>query len=60
MHRLLPLVNTLMGLEVNPIPVKTAAAVMGRCADEFRLPLTSLGAASRAKLETVLREYDLV
>ncbi|HJQ85567.1 MAG TPA: 4-hydroxy-tetrahydrodipicolinate synthase [Candidatus Binatia bacterium] len=60
MHRLLPLVNTLMSLEVNPIPVKTALAMMGRCAEEFRLPLTCLGAPGRAKLEAVLREYDLV
>ncbi len=60
MHRLLPLVNALMGLEVNPIPVKTALALMGRCAEEFRLPLTCMNAAGRAKLEGVLREYDLV
>src|SRR5215510_3297897 len=33
MHRLLPLVNALMGLEVNPIPVKTAVAMMGRCTE---------------------------
>jgi len=60
MHRLLPLVNALMGLEVNPIPVKTALALMGRCAEEFRLPLTCMSAAARTKLEAVLREYDLV
>jgi 4-hydroxy-tetrahydrodipicolinate synthase len=60
MHRLLPLVNTLMGLEVNPIPVKTALALMGKCAEEFRLPLTCMSAGSRARLEKVLREYDLV
>src|SRR5262245_41523711 len=60
MHRLLPLVNALMSLEVNPIPVKTAVAMMGRCAEEFRLPLTCMGAATRGKLEAVLREYDLV
>jgi len=60
MHRLLPLVNALMGLEVNPIPVKTAVAMMGRCAEEFRLPLTCMGTASRTKLEAVLREHDLV
>jgi 4-hydroxy-tetrahydrodipicolinate synthase len=60
MHRLLPLVNALMGLEVNPIPVKTALAMMGRCAEEFRLPLTCMSAAGRMKLEAVLREYDLV
>ena len=60
MHRLLPLVDALMGLEVNPIPVKTALAIMGRCAEEFRLPLTCMGASARSRLEKVLREYDLV
>jgi 4-hydroxy-tetrahydrodipicolinate synthase len=59
MHRLLPLVRAL-GLEVNPIPVKTALALMGKCAEEFRLPLTCMSAPNRARLETVLREYDLV
>lgn len=59
MHRLLPLVRAL-GLEVNPIPVKTALAMMGKCAEEFRLPLTCMTAPARAKLESVLREYDLV
>jgi len=59
MHRLLPLVQA-MGLEVNPIPVKTALALMGRCAEEFRLPLTCMSAPARQKLEGVLREYDLV
>src|SRR5207249_44896 len=58
-HRLLPLM-TAMTLEVNPIPVKTALALMGRCADEFRLPLTPMSAPARAKLEAVLREYELV
>ena len=58
MHRLLPLI-TAMSLEVNPIPVKTALAIMGRCAEEFRLPLTCMSAPARAKLETVLGEYDL-
>jgi 4-hydroxy-tetrahydrodipicolinate synthase len=58
MHRLLPLVSA-MTLEVNPIPVKTALALMGRCAEEFRLPLTCIGASARAKLQGVLGEYDL-
>jgi len=58
-HRLLPLMQA-MTLEVNPIPVKTALALMGRCADEFRLPLTPMSAPARAKLEAVLREYELV
>ncbi|MFN8545001.1 MAG: 4-hydroxy-tetrahydrodipicolinate synthase [Candidatus Binatia bacterium] len=59
MHRLLPLMQALF-LEVNPIPVKTALALMGKCAEEFRLPLTCMNAANRARLEQVLREYDLV
>ena len=58
-YRLLPLMRA-MGLEVNPIPVKTALAIMGRCADEFRLPLTQATSATRAALEPVLREYGLV
>ena len=59
MAHLLPLIRA-MGLEVNPIPVKTAFALMGRCADEFRLPLTQATTATRAALEPVLREYGLV
>jgi 4-hydroxy-tetrahydrodipicolinate synthase len=59
MHRLLPLVRAL-GLEVNPIPVKTALAMMNKCAEEFRLPLTCMTAANRSALERVLKEYDLV
>jgi len=40
--------------------VKTALALMGRCAEEFRLPLTPISPPARAKLEKVLREYELV
>jgi 4-hydroxy-tetrahydrodipicolinate synthase len=59
MYHLLPLIRA-MSLEVNPIPVKTALVMMGRCADEFRLPLTQATAATRAALEPVLRGYGLV
>ena len=58
-HRLLPLMIALT-LEVNPIPVKTALAMMGQCADEFRLPLTPMSPGARVRLEDVLREYELV
>jgi 4-hydroxy-tetrahydrodipicolinate synthase len=59
MYHLLPLIRA-MSLEVNPIPVKTALAMMGRCADEFRLPLTQATGVTRAALEPVLRGYGLV
>src|SRR5262245_30146810 len=38
---LMPLFRDLF-LEINPIPVKTALAIMGRCSDELRLPLTPM------------------
>jgi 4-hydroxy-tetrahydrodipicolinate synthase len=56
---LMPLFRHLF-LEVNPIPVKTALAIMGRCSDEIRLPLTPMTARNRALLETTLREQRLV
>jgi 4-hydroxy-tetrahydrodipicolinate synthase len=59
MARLMGLVRV-MSLEVNPLPVKTALALMGACAEEFRLPLTPMASANRTKLEGVLREYGLV
>lgn len=58
-RRLLPLMHATT-LEVNPIPVKTALALMGKCAEEFRLPLTPMTSGTRAKLEATLREYRLV
>jgi 4-hydroxy-tetrahydrodipicolinate synthase len=61
MHELLPLVRALtMRFEVNPIPVKTAVALLGRCAEEFRMPLSCMGAANREQLAQVLREYALL
>ncbi len=60
-YDLLPVVRALNGrFEVNPIPVKTAVALMGRCSEEFRLPLTPMSADNRAQLEQVLREQRLV
>ena len=39
--RLLPFINSLF-LETNPIPVKAAMALMGKCEDELRLPLVPM------------------
>jgi 4-hydroxy-tetrahydrodipicolinate synthase len=58
MRNLLPLVNSLF-LEINPIPVKTAMAMMGHCTEELRLPLTPMSAPARERMAAVLREYDL-
>ena len=59
MAALLPLVEALF-LEVNPIPVKTALHLMGRCRDEFRLPLTPMTAPNRERMTAVLRDHGLV
>src|SRR5262249_11620111 len=48
LYDLLPLIRVLtMQFEVNPIPVKTAMALIGLCAEEFRLPLTPMAPANR-------------
>lgn len=43
-----------MFLETNPIPVKTAAGILGLCSPELRLPMCPMSEANRRKLEEVL------
>ena len=57
--RLLPLFRHLF-IEVNPIPIKAAMAMAGKCTDEMRLPLTPITEANRTVLHGVLRELGLV
>lgn len=57
--RLLKLANTLF-CEVNPIPAKTAMALMGFCSEEMRLPLCEMEEANKANLAAVMREYKLI
>ncbi len=47
-------------IETNPIPVKTALALMGKCREEFRLPMCPMSPANKEKLTAVLKEYNLV
>ena len=46
--------------EVNPIPVKTALALMGRCREILRLPLCEMEESNRERLRGVLAEYGLL
>ncbi|HEY5997496.1 MAG TPA: 4-hydroxy-tetrahydrodipicolinate synthase [Candidatus Deferrimicrobiaceae bacterium] len=57
--KLWPLFDVLF-VETNPIPVKTAVALMGLCAEEFRLPLCPMGADNKKKLAKVLSGLKLV
>jgi 4-hydroxy-tetrahydrodipicolinate synthase len=58
-YRLLPLGEGLF-VEANPIPVKTAMAMMGRIADEIRPPLYPLAPQHRDKLQAQLQELGLL
>jgi len=56
---LLDLINALF-CEVNPIPAKTALAMMGYCTEEMRLPLCEMEAATRARLTEALKKHNLI
>ncbi len=58
-YKLWPLFDVLF-VETNPIPVKTAVALMGLANEEFRLPLCPMGADNRKKLAKVLSGLKLV
>ncbi len=47
-------------MQVNPIPVKTAAAKMGLCQNEFRMPLCPMDAKDDEKLFALMREQGLI
>ncbi len=49
-----------MFIETNPIPVKTALALMGRISEEFRLPLCPMAEANKEKLKKALKDYGLL
>ncbi|HTY21446.1 MAG TPA: 4-hydroxy-tetrahydrodipicolinate synthase [Geobacteraceae bacterium] len=57
--KLLRIANA-MFIETNPVPVKTAVALMGKATDEVRLPLAPLSEANRAKLAGIMKEYGLI
>ena len=58
-HYELMKLNDIMFIETNPIPVKTALAIMGRIDNEFRAPLCAPSENNLAALQSVLAEYSL-
>ncbi len=52
-YQLLPLFRALF-VEVNPIPVKAAASLLGLCSDEMRLPLVPMSGENLHKLREVM------
>jgi 4-hydroxy-tetrahydrodipicolinate synthase len=57
--RLEPL-NAAMFIETNPIPAKTALAMMGKIKEEFRLPLCEMSRDNRDKLKSILKGMKLI
>ena len=55
----LRLINALF-CEVNPIPVKTAAALLGWCSEEMRLPLCEMEDSNKEKLLRELKSCGLL
>src|SRR5450631_111852 len=53
-------INNAMFVESNPVPVKTALGLMGKCSDEVRLPLCPMSDANKAKLIAIMNEYQLI
>lgn len=47
-------------IETNPIPVKSALALMGMMEEEYRLPLVPMSPQNREKLKSVLKELGKV
>jgi len=60
LHFKLEPLNAAMFIETNPIPVKTALALMGKIQEEFRLPLCEMAPANRDKLKAVLKDMKLI
>lgn len=60
LNRLLTPIFKVMFIESNPIPVKAALAMTGMIEEVYRLPLTPMSKANRAKLEEVLTEAGVL
>jgi len=58
-YKMLPLMRALF-LETNPIPVKYAASLMGKCTAELRMPLTTMSPGPAEKLRGVMKELRLI
>ncbi len=57
--KLVPLIRSLF-IETNPIPVKTALSLMGKCTAELRLPLTPMAEGNLQKLTVAMRHFGLL
>jgi 4-hydroxy-tetrahydrodipicolinate synthase len=57
--KLLPLIRAVF-LETNPIPIKTALSIMGKCRGDLRLPLTPMSEGNVKKLRQAMADFGLI
>lgn len=57
--RMLPLMRALF-IETNPIPIKQACALMGKCANEVRMPLVPMTPPAAEKLCAAMKAAGLI
>ena len=58
-HKMSALIDVLF-IEINPIPVKAALALMGKIEYEYRLPLCKMAEANFEKLRKIMVNYGLI
>jgi 4-hydroxy-tetrahydrodipicolinate synthase len=59
-RKLFPLCRDMLGAATNPIPLKTAMALLGRGTGEMRLPMCAIDEAGREKIRKTLIQYGLL
>jgi 4-hydroxy-tetrahydrodipicolinate synthase len=57
--KLTPLIRAIF-IETNPIPVKAALSLMGKCGPELRLPMTSMSEGALKRLKQAMSEFALI
>lgn len=60
MHLKMLDIHNAMFIESNPVPVKTAASLMGKCRADVRLPLVPMQPTTLDKLKSVMKGYGLI
>lgn len=60
LHQELMPLHKVLFVETNPIPVKTAVALLGKCQEEFRLPLCPPSDEHRLAIKMVLKNFGLL
>jgi 4-hydroxy-tetrahydrodipicolinate synthase len=58
-YELLPFFKTLF-IETNPIPVKYAVSLLGKCKEVYRLPMCEMDGAKKAAMQKALRDLGLL